>query len=206
MISNGTERLTNTLKTFALLAALGGLLVLAGGLVAGRGGMLVALVFALILNFGVYWFSDRIALKANGARPLVPGEMPFIERTVADLAMRARIPMPSLHVIDRSEPNAFATGRSPSHSAVAVTTGPLESMSERQVRGVLAHELSHVTNLRRRLQRSGGNNNILGILAYSSRRSSVGSSRLTMRQPTIEAASVATTTSRTGIAAVPAGA
>ncbi len=146
MISNPFERLTNTVKTFVLLAALGGLLVLAGRLLGGQGGMIIALAFAVILNFGAYWFSDKIALKANGARPLEPGEIPFIERTVADLAQRARIPMPKLYVIDRPEPNAFATGRSARHSAVAVTTGLLQAMDERQVRGVLAHELSHITN------------------------------------------------------------
>ena len=141
-----TDRLTNTLKTFVLLAALGGLLIFAGRLLGGTAGMLFALAIAVVLNVSVYWFSDRIALKANGARPLAPGEIPFIERTVADLANRARIPMPKLYLIDRPEPNAFATGRNPSHSAVAVTTGLLQTMEERQIRGVLAHELSHVTN------------------------------------------------------------
>jgi heat shock protein HtpX len=146
MITNGFGRLTNTLKTFTLLAALGGILVVVGGALGGRTGLAIALGLAVVLNVGVYWFSDSIALKANGARPLKPGELPFIERTVTDLAQRARIPMPRLYVIDRPEPNAFATGRSPSHSAVAVTTGLLGAMDERQVRGVLAHELSHITN------------------------------------------------------------
>ncbi|MDQ3778850.1 MAG: M48 family metalloprotease, partial [Actinomycetota bacterium] len=116
------SRFTNQLKTWVLLAALGGLLILAGRLIGGQAGMLFALGLAVVLNFGVYWFSDSIALKANGARPLEPGEIPFVERTVADLAQRARIPMPRLFVIDRPEPNAFATGRSPGHAAVAVTT------------------------------------------------------------------------------------
>jgi heat shock protein HtpX len=146
MISNPFGAIANQLKTFALLAALGGLLVLAGGMLGGRSGMTIAIVLAVVLNFGVYWFSDRIALKASGARPLAPGELPVVERIVRDLAGRARIPMPSLHVIDRPEPNAFATGRSPRHSAVAVTTGLLGIMDERQLRGVLAHELSHITN------------------------------------------------------------
>ena len=144
MIHTGT--ITNQLKTWALLALLGGLLVFAGRLVGGEVGMIVALGLALAINFGAYWFSDSLALKMNGARPLEPGELPFLERTVRDLASRARIPMPRLYVIERPEPNAFATGRSPSHSAVAVTTGLLEAMDERQVRGVLAHELSHVAN------------------------------------------------------------
>ena len=99
-----------------------------------------------MLNVGVYWFSDRIALKANGARPMQPGEAPQVERIVRDLTGRAGIPMPALYIIDRPEPNAFATGRNPSHAAVAVTTGILGIMDERQLRGVLAHEISHVTN------------------------------------------------------------
>jgi len=101
---------------------------------------------AVVLNVGVYWFSDRLALKANGARPLQPGEAPQVERIVRDLSGRAGIPMPRLYIMDRPEPNAFATGRGPGHAAVAVTTGILQVMDERQLRGVLAHEISHVTN------------------------------------------------------------
>jgi heat shock protein HtpX len=108
--------------------------------------MVIALGFALVMNVGVYWFSDRLALRANGARPLQPGELPAFERIVRDLSARAGIPVPALYVIDRPEANAFATGRSPHHAAVAVTTGILSSMDERQLRGVLAHELSHITN------------------------------------------------------------
>jgi heat shock protein HtpX len=145
MISSA-DRFTNQLKTWLLLAALGGLLVAVGGLLGGRGGLAIALLFAVVLNFFVYWFSDSIALKVNRARPLQPGELPELERVVRDLAGRAGIPMPRLYVIERPEPNAFATGRSPSHAAVAVTTGLLELVDERQLRGVLAHELSHVVN------------------------------------------------------------
>ena len=125
---------------------MGGLLVAVGGLVGGRTGLVVALGFALVLNVGMYWFSDRLALKANGARPLQPGEAPQFQRIVRDLTGRAGIPMPSLYLIDRPEPNAFATGRNASHAAVAVTTGILGIMDERQLRGVLAHEISHITN------------------------------------------------------------
>jgi heat shock protein HtpX len=145
MISSA-GRFTNQLKTWLLLAALGGLLVLVGGLIGGRSGLTVALLMAVVLNFGVYWFSDTIALKMNRARPLEPGQLPEVERIVRDLSTRAGIPMPRLYFIDRPEPNAFATGRSPSHAAVAVTTGLLELVDERQLRGVLAHELSHVVN------------------------------------------------------------
>ena len=137
---------TNTIKTWTLLAALGGLLVAVGGLVGGRGGMVMALIFAIALNGFVYWKSDTLALKANGARELRPDEAPRLRGIVANLARRAGIPMPRLYIVDRPEPNAFATGRSPSHAAVAVTTGILEVMDERELTGVLAHEISHVKN------------------------------------------------------------
>ncbi|MFN8518008.1 MAG: zinc metalloprotease HtpX [Chloroflexota bacterium] len=146
MIERSLGTVSSQLKTVVLLASLGGLLVAVGGLVGGQAGLLIALVMAVVLNVGVYWFSDRLALKANGARPLQPGEAPQVERIVRDLSGRAGIPMPSLHIIDRPEPNAFATGRGPGHAAVAVTTGILQVMDERQLRGVLAHEISHVTN------------------------------------------------------------
>jgi heat shock protein HtpX len=137
---------SNTLKTWTLLAALGGLFVAVGGLLGGRGGLVMALVFAVAMNAFVYWKSDTLALKANGARELKPGELPAFRRIVADLAARAGLPMPRLYVVDRPEPNAFATGRDPDHAAVAVTTGILDLMDERELRGVLAHELSHVKN------------------------------------------------------------
>jgi heat shock protein HtpX len=146
MIERPGGALASQLKTVVLLAALGGLLVAVGGILGGRTGLFIALVMAVVLNVGVYWFSDRLALRANGARPLQPGEAPEVERIVRDLSGRAGIPMPSLYIIDRPEPNAFATGRGPGHAAVAVTTGILGVMDERQLRGVLAHEISHVTN------------------------------------------------------------
>ncbi len=137
---------SNTIKTWTLLAALAGLLVFAGGLLAGRSGMIVALLFAVAMNGFVYWKSDTLALKANGARELRPGELPELRRIVADLANRIGIPAPRVYLVERPEPNAFATGRDPQHSAIAVTAGLLETMDERQLRGVLAHELSHVRN------------------------------------------------------------
>ena len=138
--------LGNTVKTFTLLAALGGLLVFVGGLLGGRGGMVIALLFAVGMNGFVYWKSDSLALHANGARELRPGELPRFRSIVSSLAARAGLPMPRLYVIDRPEPNAFATGRNPDHGAVAVTTGILDLMDDRQLTGVLAHELSHVKN------------------------------------------------------------
>lgn len=137
---------TNTMKTWALLAALGGLFVLVGGMIAGRGGMTMALLLAVAMNAFVYWKSDSLALRANGARELGLGEAPRLRAIVTDLAARSGIPVPRLYIVERPEPNAFATGRDPSHAAVAVTTGLLEIMDERELRGVLAHELSHVKN------------------------------------------------------------
>ena len=138
--------LGNSVKTFTLLAALGGLLVFVGGLLGGRGGMVIALLFAVGINGFVYWKSDSLALRANCARELQPGELPRFRSIVSSLAARAGLPMPRLYVIDRPEPNAFATGRNPEHAAVAVTTGILDLMDDRQLTGVLAHELSHVKN------------------------------------------------------------
>jgi heat shock protein HtpX len=136
----------NTFKTWALLAALGGLLVLVGRLLGGTSGMVLAFGLALAMNAFVYWKSDSLALRANGARELRPGEEPGLRAIVTRLAQRAGIPMPRLYIVDRPEPNAFATGRDPEHAAVAVTTGILQAMDERQLTGVLAHELSHVKN------------------------------------------------------------
>ena len=138
--------LGNTVKTFTLLAALAGLLVFVGGLLGGQSGMVVALVFAIAMNGFVYWKSDSLALRANGARELQPGELPRLRSIVSTLAAQAGLPMPRLYVIDRPEPNAFATGRDPEHAAVAVTTSILDLMDDRQLTGVLAHELSHVKN------------------------------------------------------------
>ena len=138
--------LGNTVKTYTLLAALAGLLVFVGGLLGGRGGMVMALVFAIAINGFVYWKSDSLALRANGARELKPGELPRFRSIVSSLAARAGLPMPRLYIIERPEPNAFATGRDPEHAAVAVTSGILDLMDDRELTGVLAHELSHVKN------------------------------------------------------------
>jgi heat shock protein HtpX len=138
--------LTNTLKTWTLMALLGGLLVAVGGLVGGQTGIVFALGFAVLLNGFVYWKSDSLALRANGARPLGPDEEPRVHAIVAVIAKRMGLPVPRLYYVDRPEPNAFATGRNPAHSAVAVTRGILELMDDRQLAGVLAHEMSHIRN------------------------------------------------------------
>jgi heat shock protein HtpX len=136
----------NMVKTTVLLGLLTGLFIAVGGLLGGQGGMMMAFVFALIMNFVSYWFSDKIVLKMYGAQPIGEAEAPVVHRIVRSLATRAGIPMPKLYLIPSESPNAFATGRSPQHAAVAVTHGILRIMDETELEGVLAHELSHVLN------------------------------------------------------------
>ena len=136
----------NTIKTYVLLAALGGLLVVVGGLFGGGNGALIGLVIGLVLCGGSYWFSDSIAIKAARAQPVTEAEMPEYYRIVRELTTYAHMPMPKLYVTPDRQPNAFATGRNPNHAAVAVTAGILEVLSWDELRGVLAHELSHVGN------------------------------------------------------------
>jgi heat shock protein HtpX len=134
------------MRTWILLAGLSALFIGVGGLVGGTGGIAAFLVIALAFNFAMYWFSDRIALKMSRARPLEPGEAPEVVIDVQDLATRARIPVPRLYLIPSQQPNAFATGRNPKKSAVAVTEGLITLMPRDQVRAVLAHELAHIRN------------------------------------------------------------
>jgi len=136
----------NNVKTAALLAFLGVLFIGVGFLLGGAQGGLIALGFAVVLNFGIYFFSDRIALKSAKAKPIAPGDLPNVRSTVSSLAQREGMPMPALYVIDSPQPNAFATGRSPKKAAVAVTTGILDLLDHRELEGVLAHELAHVKN------------------------------------------------------------
>src|SRR5437899_2988157 len=136
----------NLIKTGFLLVVMTCLLVLVGGAVGGRQGMTIAFVLALVMNVGSYWFSDRIVLASYGARPVTETEAPQLYRIVRELAAQARIPVPPIYIIQDDSPNAFATGRNPHHAAVAVTEGILRIMTEDELRGVLAHELSHVKN------------------------------------------------------------
>lgn len=136
----------NMLKTTVLLAALTGLLVLIGDYFGGTGGMIIAFLFAVILNFGSYWYSDKIVLKMYGAREVTPAESPNLHRIVDGLAMKAQLPKPKVYIVESGMPNAFATGRDPKHAAVAVTTGILNLLSHEEIEGVLAHELAHVMN------------------------------------------------------------
>ena len=135
----------NRLKTWILIAALGGLFVLIGSF-WGTNGAVIALALALVFNFSMYWFSDRIAIATTRSKPVTEQEMPDYYRMVRELANEQKVPMPRLYVSDMMQPNAFATGRNPEHAAVAVTRGILQLLDERELRGVLAHELSHVAN------------------------------------------------------------
>ena len=136
--------MTTRLRTWVLVAGLSALFVGLGGLVGGTGGLVAFLLIALVFNFVMFWFSDRIALKSSRARPVDEREAPELYQDVRDLTNRAGLPMPRLFVIPSEQPNAFATGRSQSKAAVAVTEGLLHHMPREQVRGVLAHELAHV--------------------------------------------------------------
>ncbi|MBI4524102.1 MAG: zinc metalloprotease HtpX [Deltaproteobacteria bacterium] len=136
----------NMLKTTFLLALLTVLMVTAGAALGGRGGMIIAFLFALLMNGASYWFSDKIVLRMYRAKEIAPEEAPKIYRIVQDLTMRAQMPMPKLYLIPQATPNAFATGRNEHHAAVAVTHGILQVLDERELRGVLGHELSHIKN------------------------------------------------------------
>ena len=138
--------MTTRMRTWILLAGLSALFIAVGGLVGGTGGIVAFLLIAVEFNLAMYWVSDRIALKMSRARPLEAGEAPDLVADVEELSTRAGIPVPRLYVMPSEQPNAFATGRSPKHAAVAVTEGLLALMPREQVRGVIAHELAHVRN------------------------------------------------------------
>jgi heat shock protein HtpX len=136
----------NTLKTTFLMALLTVLLVTIGGALGGEGGLILAFIFALVMNGVSYWFSDKIVLRMYGGQEVTQEQAPKLHRIVQELALRAKIPMPKLYLIPQDTPNAFATGRNENHAAVAVTQGILQILSEAELRGVLAHELSHIKN------------------------------------------------------------
>jgi len=135
----------NRFKTWILIAAMGGLFVAIGS-IWGTHGMIIALVIALVFNFALYWFSDRIAIATSRAKPVTEQEYPELYRVVRELTQARGIPMPKVYVSDMLQPNAFATGRNEHHAAVCATKGILQICDERELRGVLAHELSHVAN------------------------------------------------------------
>ena len=136
----------NTFKTIFLLGTLTGLLVVFGNYFGGTQGMMIAFLFALLMNFGAYWFSDKIVLRMYRARQVTEAEAPELVGLVRSLSQRARLPMPKVWIVPSPAPNAFATGRNPEHAAVAVTEGLLQIMNRDQLEGVLAHELGHITN------------------------------------------------------------
>lgn len=134
----------NSMKTVLLMSVLTVMLVFAGNLLGGNGGMMMAFALAVVMNFGSYWFSDKIVLAMYRAKEITRDENPEIFSIVQDLTMRANLPMPKIYIVPGEQPNAFATGRDPHHAAVAVTEGILRLMPKNELRGVLAHELAHV--------------------------------------------------------------
>jgi len=136
----------NLVKTAILMAAITALFMAVGAMVGGRNGMLLALLLAVGLNFFSYWFSADMVLKMYNAREVDASSAPQFYRLVQELAQRGGLPMPKVYLIDEEAPNAFATGRNPEHAAVAATNGILRALSERELRGVMAHELAHVAH------------------------------------------------------------
>lgn len=136
----------NRFKTTVLLTLLTMLLVFMGGALGGRGGMLIAFFMAAVMNFGSYWFSDKIVLRMYGAQEIGRGDHPAFYGIVERLAQQAGLPMPKVYIIPDQSPNAFATGRNPEHAAVAATEGILRILSPEELEGVMAHELGHVKN------------------------------------------------------------
>lgn len=134
----------NLMKTAILMAAITALFMAIGGMIGGRTGMMLALAVAVGMNFFSYWFSDKLVLKMYNAREVDASSAPRFYAMVQELAQRAQLPMPKVYLIDENAPNAFATGRNPDNAAVAATTGIIRVLSDRELRGVMAHELAHV--------------------------------------------------------------
>jgi heat shock protein HtpX len=136
----------NTMKTALLLGALTGLLMLIGGSFGGQQGVVIAFIFAMAMNLGSYWFSDKIVLRMYNAQPVSETEAPELYATVKNLALKASMPVPRVYIIPGDTPNAFATGRNEQHAVVAVTEGILRILDKDELEGVIAHELSHIRN------------------------------------------------------------
>ncbi|MEI8344448.1 MAG: zinc metalloprotease HtpX [Candidatus Omnitrophota bacterium] len=138
--------MNNTAKTVVLLTCLSALLMSIGGLIGGRAGMMFALFMSFAINFGAYWFSDKMVLAMHKAKPIHQGDASGVYDIVRELSSVARLPMPVVYLIPGQLPNAFATGRNPQNAAVAVTEGLTQLLSRKELRGVIAHELSHIGN------------------------------------------------------------
>lgn len=138
--------MTSQLKTMLLLALLSGIIIVLGGMLGGRSGVILAFGLAIVMNVGSYWYSDKIVLSMYHARELAPEEAPYLHDIVAELARNAGVPKPRVCVIPEEAPNAFATGRDPEHAVIAVTEGIMRLLSPTELRGVVAHEMGHVVN------------------------------------------------------------
>ena len=138
--------MTSQLKTLLLMAGLSAVLIVMGSALGGRQGILIALVFAVIMNIGSFWFSDKIVLSMYRAQELSPEDAPMVHQMVEELAQRAGVPKPRLFIVPQEAPNAFATGRDPEHGVIAVTDGIMRLLPPEQLRGVLAHEMAHIAH------------------------------------------------------------
>lgn len=138
--------MTSQIKTAMLLALLSGIIIVLGGAMGGKTGIMIALILALVMNVGSYWYSDKIVLSMYGAQEVGPNDAPMLHAMVEELAARAGIPKPRVCVIPEEAPNAFATGRDPAHGVVAVTHGIMRILSPEELKGVLAHEIGHIAN------------------------------------------------------------
>ncbi len=134
----------NTMRTTVLLAGLTALFLVAGYALGGQQGIMIAIIFALVMNVGSFWFSDKLVLKIYKAKEVGPNDEPVLYQTVQQLAQRARLPMPKVYLVPSDTPNAFATGRNPQHAAVAATQGLMRVLTKEELAGVMAHELAHV--------------------------------------------------------------
>ncbi|MCU0227192.1 MAG: zinc metalloprotease HtpX [Bryobacterales bacterium] len=156
----------NHVKSAMLLALLTALLLFLGQAIAGESGLMMAIVMALVMNFGSYWFSDKIVLAMYGGREVTEREAPELVQMTRQLAMQANMPMPKVYILDEQAPNAFATGRSPKKGAVAVSAGLLQMLNRDELAGVIAHELAHIQNRDTLIMTIAGT--IAGALSYLS--------------------------------------
>ncbi len=138
--------MTSQIKTFMLLAFMSGLIILIGGMLGGRTGIIIAFAFAMIMNVSSYWFSDKIVLRMYKAQELQYNDAPYLHQIVEDLSNNAGIPKPKIYLVPEQAPNAFATGRDPEHGVVAVTDGIMKLLTPEELRGVLAHEIAHIAH------------------------------------------------------------